>query len=334
MGAISLVAVLPARSAQFSLLVVDNGGVNGSLGAPITPSAGSFYVAPIVDTPQALPPSRAFVIENPEAEFSSYLTMGGSPVSANETANPPANVIGPQWAGRTTGPTGGPTQAIGIRYNFPIVVLDPGANPFGASPTHSVGSIMGNNTVFLGRLIVQRGERPVGPNIVLGIRFSHLANQRTAMVQYGVVHAVLDGPAQIFDPERPKSAPMPSDAVLVKSRLSGQITIAEWGDADIYDIYAVSESGVEPPPQLTIRPERPKIPKAPRAKKRPGRVPGAPITDLPSLTDPIRRSDPITFFPEYEMRLRRWDATETVSAGTSTLKASLTRRILVRMGMR
>jgi hypothetical protein len=239
-AAASLLPLLaaPSFSAPFNLLVVDNGGQRGTLGLPIVPSAGAFYRAPQVASTYGIPPTRDAVSRFPLAEFSSYLAMGGSPVSMQEAANPPANFIGPQFDAFISGESGGATQVTGLRYIFPIVVVDPIANPFMSSPTFSTAGPMGADTVFLGRLTVKRGERPVGPSIVLGATFN--PDARGQKGQTVTVRATLNGPAEVLDPP----GKTPTTALLVKSRLAARVTIPQWGEADVYDLYAVSESNL------------------------------------------------------------------------------------------
>lgn len=264
-GILPLLAA-PSFSAQFTLLTVDNGGGAGTLGAPVTPSAGAFYRAPQMVTPLGLPPSRETVAQFPLAEFSSYIAMGGAPTTLTEAANPPANFIYTQFKNAVSGESGGATELAGVRYNFPVTVVDPVANPYGSyGPSHSVPGPLGPDTVFLGRLTVQRGERPVGPSFIVGVTFNNLPGMRDGKTQPVVVRATLDGPAEIVAGAKPVKTPIPTTSLLVKSRLSAQITIPEWGEADVYDIYAVSES--QPPKELTVtkstKPKKVKTPKKP-----------------------------------------------------------------------
>jgi hypothetical protein len=268
-AAASLLPLLaaPSFSAPFGLLVVDNGGQRGTLGQPIVPSAGAFYRTPQVASVYGLPPTRDAVSRFPLAEFSSYLAMGGSPVTLQDAANPPANFIGPQFDGLVSGESGGPTQVSGVRYNFPIVVVDPVANPYMASPTLSVSGAMGPDTVFLGRLTVKRGEHPVGTSIVLGATFNPLSRGQKGRT--ATIRAELDGPAQIIDPP----GNTPTTALLVKSRLAAQVTIPAWGDADVYDLYAVSESDLPKASKLakTAKPKAKAPPKSKQTIKAPSR---------------------------------------------------------------
>lgn len=277
----------PSFSAQFTLLVVDTGGTPGTLGHHITTTSGAFYRTPVATTPQGLPPSRELVAQYPLAEFSSYLAMGGAPVSTSEAANPAANIIGPQFDGVISGASGGATLVHGVRFNFPITVIDPVANPFGASPTHSVAGPLGPDTVFLARLTVQRGERPIAPEIVLGVSFNHLTLANQGKQQPAMVRAELDGPAEIFDPVK---TPIASTALLVKSHLAAQVTIPGWGDADVYDLYAVSESN--PPKAVTVK--KTAKPKPVKKSKTPKPIQSRTIT---MIGDPFPDSSSIRYAP-------------------------------------
>lgn len=70
---------LSAHAAPFSLLVIDNGGTAGALGAPLRPSAGTFYSSGMIS--MGLPPSPEAVQAAPMLAFDSYVAMGGVPAS-------------------------------------------------------------------------------------------------------------------------------------------------------------------------------------------------------------------------------------------------------------
>lgn len=230
-----LALAAPSFSAPFKLLIVDTGGTPGSLGQPVTPSLGSFFRAngaPSI----GIPPSPEAVAISPVLQYSSYIALGGAPVHSGQAALPPAGMVGPQFSAVLNGASGGPSQITGVRYTFPILVIDPIANPFMVPPAASATGPLGKDSVFIGRCTVRRGARPIGSSIYVAAQFE----DKTTLS----VNAMLDGASTIADSGAAAST---TTALRVRSYFSQQVTLEVWGDADVYDLYVISESAPKKP---------------------------------------------------------------------------------------
>lgn len=284
-------ATISAHAAPFSLLVLDNGGTPGALGAPLRPSFGTFYSSGIIS--MGLPPSPDAVVAAPQLAFDSYVAMGGMPASETTAANPPSGFIGSQFIGSARNPL----ELRGVRYVFPINVVDPIANPTMAGTAFSRPGPLGADTVFIGRLTVPRGARPVCPSIVVGASFN--------LPGTIVVSAALDGDSVEM---LPGSGTRPTTALHARSMLTAQVTLAGFGDADVYDLYVVSTGSAPsapppptPPPPASNPPQQ-RPPAAPVPTPAPSPVPTpapAPITSAPAnpplaVTPVPKQPDPKT----------------------------------------
>jgi len=258
-----LALAAPSFSAPFKLLIVDTGGTPGSLGNPITPSVGTFFRAEGVPA-MGIPPSPEAVALSPVLQYSSYIALGGAPVHSGQAALPPAGMIGPQFGGFLSGASGGPTEITGVRYTFPILVIDPIANPFMVPPASSGMGPLGADSVFIGRCTVRRGARPVGSLIYVAAQFEDKTTLSVA--------ATLDAVSVMTDSGGSSGT---TTALRVRSDFSYQVNIEDWGDADVYDLYVVSETAPKKPAKAAK-------PKAKTAVK----TPKTPVAKSPKPTLP------------------------------------------------
>lgn len=248
-----------ASAAPFSLLVVDTGGTPGAIAQPVTPSFGTFYVSPLFDP--GLPPTPELVGRLPEAGFSSYAAMGGEPVSVSSFANPAAGTIGTSFLGS------GPNTAaafMGVRYTFGINVTDPIANPTGSVPAMSRPSPAGADSVFIGRLTVPRGASLVGASVGVGVIFAQNKQSMLALC------AINGGSVDVTD--RSRKGDVPTASLSVRSVLSARVTISKYGEADVYDLYAVSDGptpGKSPAKTKDTKAKSPPKEKQPKPAKKP-----------------------------------------------------------------
>ncbi|MFM9959438.1 MAG: hypothetical protein ACKVZJ_15385 [Phycisphaerales bacterium] len=246
-----------AVAAPFALLVIDNGGQPpGTLGGPIQPTQGSFFVSKMA-SPMGTPPSPEAIAERPVLEFSSYAAMGGMPSSTGSRANSAAfNLAGPPFSLRDD--QGNAVAMIGVRASFPIAVSDPEANPLGGAPALSQPGPLNPDSVFVARLVMQRGSVPVGPSVFLGAVFTETGECVSAM-------ATLDGPSSSWSCTCPHPTGKSTRSLLLRSHLAAQVEITGFGPADVYDLYVTSEA---PPRRPEVQAgENKKVTKQPKAKK-------------------------------------------------------------------
>lgn len=221
-------AASAASAAPFSLTIVDTGGTPGAIAHPVTPSFGTFFVSPLFDP--SLPPTPELVGRIPEAGFSSYAAMGGAPVTVSSFANPAAGTIGTSFLGS------GPNTAaafMGVRYTFPSTVSDPEANPTNSTVAASGPGPAGRDSVFIARLTVPRGAALVAPFIGVGVVFSE--NKESVLALCTLNGGATEVPLTLGN------RPRPLPGFSVRSVLAAQVSIPKYGEADIYDLYVVSD---------------------------------------------------------------------------------------------
>lgn len=214
----------PSSGAPFIAMVVDTGGASGSIGAAIRPSSGPFHLR--LDGTQ-FPPEPEKLGVNPRSAVDSFVALGGT----SEQGIAPYFVIN----GRPFAPGVKATEspALSNVWFTPPVPADsiPGSNPV-SRPAVSQASAAGTDTVFIARLVVDRGARPESTATWIGAKFGN---------EVVLAVATLDGPSFLELGDRQHPNRMGSRTLMLRSVLALQTDMENVGPVDVYDIYIVSE---------------------------------------------------------------------------------------------
>lgn len=225
--------VVPSLGAPFTALVMDTGGVAGSLGSPITPSGGVFHLR--LDGTQ-YPPDPDKLAADPASAIDSFVALGGD----GSLGVVPYYVINGKAFAPGARAIDSPALA-GVWFSPPVAASPiPGSNNAG-SPAYSRAGPLAADSVYVARLVVDRGAHPVGVSICVGAVFNNEAY---------LARATLDGGATIESLTSPGGTPLASSAVLLRSVLVAQSNFDKVGPVDVYDVYIISAAA--PPPAFLL----------------------------------------------------------------------------------
>lgn len=294
LGGATLLAIPTLASAAgngaFVALVIDAGKIPGGLGDTIASSSGGFYQHA---SGSNFPPAAEAIAEEPELEYDSYVALGGSPSDSGYSG---------RWPWLTLG--GCQTAGFFAPNNTPINNVNDRAGPLGDiwcapgvfAPPNTVFSADGPSglqSVFVARLTIPRGSVLIAPKVYVGLQ----TLESNTLAAYLLS---LNAPPQFF-PIYTDSQP-PSEATFrLAAYRTAQVTLSNFGDADVYDLYveavpsAPAQQSQAPAPQAPAPPSNPAPPADPSDDDQGSSQNVTPPADqsLPSSIGGSRSADPV-----------------------------------------
>ena len=209
-------AASAASAAPFYAILVDSGTFPGTLGAPIRPSAGTFYQDPQGDN---YPPSISDAVLYPTLAFDSFVALGPPP-TATSFSHAPALAVNASEGGGLFFPSlhKPSTQLAGVWATY---------GKYATPNARSGPTPIGKEGVFVARLTVRQGAHLTGSKVFVA------AVTDSAKYTMLFASAAIDG-LSVAD----KSAPG-SEVLVLRSYLLTTTMIPGFGAADVYDLYMV-----------------------------------------------------------------------------------------------